>query len=246
MLVSIITPSYNSERFIKECIISVIKQTYTDWELLIVDDFSSDKTVQYIKEFSENEKRIKPIFLKKNIGPAKARNIALSNAKGDFIAFLDSDDIWNTMKLQKQVSFMLENNIAFSYTSYKVISEQGFEINKVDALELVNYKTYLKNTIIGCLSVVINKNIVGNFEMKNLKTSHDMALWLDIMKRGFVAHGLNEYLASYRLVRGSNTSKKIFAAIGVWKIYRKIENLNFFYSLYCFLFYIKNAIKKRI
>ena len=246
-LVSIITPCYNSSKFIEECINSVISQTYLDWEMVIIDDCSIDNTRDLITKFAKENDRIKPIFLKENVGAAEARNIAIKKSKGKYIAFLDSDDLWKKYKLEKQISFMKERNIAFSFTSYQPISENGVEKYSVIKVPYqIDYHSYLKNTIIGCLTVVIDRDKTGNFEMPNIRSSHDMALWILIMKRGFFAYGLDENLAYYRIVSNSNTSKKWKAAKEVWDLYRKIEKLNIVYSAVCFVGYVYNAIKKRI
>ena len=246
-LVSIITPSYNSERFINECVKSVLAQTYTNWEMVIVDDCSQDNSNAIITALAANDDRIRVFFLDKNIGPAKARNFGLSRARGRYIAFLDSDDLWRPQKLDKQITFMNNNHIAFSFTTYQSISEDGLsEMNIIKAPKVITYHSYLKNTIIGCLTVVIDREEVGDFEMPNIRSSHDMALWLQIIKRGFSAYGLDENLAKYRIVSLSNTVNKIKAAKDVWKVYREVERLSFFYSLWCLCNYIFNAIRKRV
>ena len=246
-LVSIITPCYNSSKFIEDCINSVLAQTYTNWEMIIVDDFSTDNSKEKITVLSENDTRIKTIFLDKNIGAAKARNIAISKAKGKYIAFLDSDDLWMPTKLEAQIYFMQKKDIAFSYTTYQSISEDGNKLfSVIKAPNIMTYSSYLKNTIIGCLTVVIDREKTGNFEMPNIRSSHDMALWLLIMKRGFPGYGLDKILAQYRVVSNSNTSSKLRAAKDVWKVYREIEKLSFFYSTWCFLNYAFNAFLKRI
>ena len=246
-LVSIITPSYNSARFINECISSVLEQTYTNWELIIVDDASDDNSRELISDIAKRDSRIKFVFLTKNIGAAGARNIALEKSEGRYIAFLDSDDIWKKEKLAKQIDFMQSNNIAFSFSSYEPMSENGKEIFKeIKAPLKMSYNSYLKNTIIGCLTVVLDKEKVGDVKMPNLRTSQDMALWLSIMKGGIDAYGLDENLARYRIVSASNTSSKWRAAKDVWKIYREVEKLSFLYSSWCFLNYAFNALVKRI
>ena len=244
-LVSIITPSYNSSRFIEECIDSVLSQTHDNWELLIVDDCSSDNSCELIEKY--NDKRIALIELEKNVGAAEARNIAIRKAKGKYIAFLDADDLWMPTKLEKQIGFMLEKNIAFSFTSYESISEDGQQrYSIIKAYKKMTYYSYLKNTIIGCLTVIIDREKTGDFQMPNIRSSHDMALWLLLMKRGFDAFGLEENLGSYRVVSTSNTSNKLKAAFDVWEVYRKVERLGIFYSIWCFINYVFNAIKKRI
>ena len=246
-LVSIITPSYNSSKFIKDCVASVFSQTYKNWEMIIVDDCSKDNSKEIISELSTKDKRIKSIFLEKNVGAAEARNAAIRQSKGKYVAFLDSDDLWNPKKLEKQLSFMYENEIAFSYTNYQFMSENGEDLsNIISAPEKMTYDSYLKNTIIGCLTVIIDREKSGEFEMPNIRSSHDMALWLLIMKRGFSAYGLDENLARYRIVSTSNTASKWHAAKDVWKVYRQVEKLSFIYSAWCFVWYAFNALKKRI
>ena len=195
----------------------------------------------------KKDERINVTFLDNNIGAANARNVAIQKAKGKYIAFLDSDDSWDSKKLDKQISFMVQNDIAFSFTSYQSISENGLDIiSVIEAPYKMTYNNYLKNTIIGCLTVIIDREKVGDFEMPSIRSSHDMALWLLIMKRGFVAYGFNENLANYRIVSSSNTSSKWDAAKDVWRVYRNLEKLSFFYSIWCFLNYAFNAVIKRI
>jgi len=246
-LISIITPYYNSSKFIDECVNSVLLQSYCNWELLLVDDCSNDNSKELLLNIEKKDGRIKVIFLDNNIGAANARNVAIQKAKGKYIAFLDSDDLWDSKKLDKQISFMVQNDIAFSFTSYESISENGLDIiSVIKAPYKMTYNDYLKNTIIGCLTVVIDIEKVGDFEMPSIRSSHDMALWLLIMKRGFIAYGFNENLAKYRIVSSSNTSSKWDAAKDVWRVYRKLEKLSFFYSIWCFLNYAFNAVIKRI
>jgi teichuronic acid biosynthesis glycosyltransferase TuaG len=244
-LVSIITPSYNSSRFIEECVGSVLSQTYDNWEMLIVDDYSADNSLQILKKY--NDKRIQLIELDKNVGASESRNVAIRKAKGKYIAFLDSDDLWEPQKLEKQISFMETEDIAFSFSTYQPMSDDESKLYSIiHAPKIVTYSSYLKKTIIGCLTVVIDREKTGGFEMPNIRSSHDMALWLLIMRRGFDAYGLDENLARYRIVSTSNTANKWRAAKDVWKVYRQFEKLSFFYSIWCFLNYAFNAIIKRI
>ncbi len=243
-LVSIITPSYNSAKFIKQCIESVIAQTYTNWEMLIVDDYSADNSLQILKKY--NDKRIQLIELDKNVGASESRNVAIRKAKGKYIAFLDSDDLWEPQKLEKQISFMETEDIAFSFSTYQPMSDDESKLYSIiHAPKIVTYSSYLKKTIIGCLTVIIDREKTGGFEMPNIRSSHDMALWLLIMRRGFAAYGLDENLARYRIVSTSNTANKWRAAKDVWMVYRQFEKLSFFYSIWCFLNYAFNAIIKR-
>ena len=245
--VSIITPCFNSGEYISDCIDSVINQTYQNWEMIIIDDNSSDESVKLIKKKKSSEERIKLIELKKNIGSAMARNQAIKAAKGRFIAFLDSDDIWNSNKLSLQIDFMKTNKIFFSFTSYDIINNKGYPTNKVISVpENITHSQYLKNTVIGCLTVIIDKKNIRIPLMKDIRTSHDMLLWLDILKDERYAFGLNQVLASYRLSSNSNTKNKLFAAIDVWHVYRKYEELNVFSAFYNFIHYAFNALKKRL
>ena len=244
-LVSIITPSYNSSRFIEECVGSVLSQTYDNWEMLIVDDYSADNSLQILKKY--NDKRIQLIELDKNVGASESRNVAIRKAKGKYIAFLDSDDLWEPQKLEKQISFMETEDIAFSFSTYQPMSDDESKLYSIiHAPKIVTYSSYLKKTIIGCLTVIIDREKTGVFEMPKIRSSHDMALWLLIMRRGFDAYGLDENLARYRIVSTSNTANKWRAAKDVWMVYRQFEKLSFFYSIWCFLNYAFNAIIKRI
>ncbi|MGM0496745.1 MAG: glycosyltransferase family 2 protein [Bacteroidota bacterium] len=247
MSVSIIMPAYNSADYIAEAINSVISQTYKDWELIICDDNSSDETVNIVKDFQDKDNRIKLIELKNNGGPAVARNHALKNTNNKFVAFLDSDDIWHPRKLEIQLDFMEKNGYAFTFTSYKRFSHNGTkDYNVIKVPDEITYRELLKNTIIGTLTVIIDRDQVGDFEMNHIRYRQDMALWCEIMKRGFSAYGLNEVLASYRVVNKYSILKRYKGAKGVWKVYRKIEKINFLKSIYYFVHYAMNAFLKRI
>jgi teichuronic acid biosynthesis glycosyltransferase TuaG len=246
-LVSIITPSYNAMPYVRECIESVLAQSYQQWEMIIVDDCSSDGSAEYIANLIEGEPRIRLIALQRNVGAAEARNTALSEAKGRFIAFLDSDDIWLPQKLERQLEFMRRGGYAFTFSSYTPISEDGArEYRPILAPTSIDYQGYLKNTIIGCLTVMIDRRQSGDFRMPDIRSSHDMALWLEILHRGFRAYGIREVLAKYRLVSSSNTSKKLKAAGDVWRVYRDVRSLPLAKSLFYWMHYIYNAAKKRL
>lgn len=247
-LVSIITPVYNAEKFIEETIKSVQAQTYTNWEMILVDDLSSDNSEVIIKKMQDSDSRVKYIKLKENSGAAVARNTGIENSRGRYIAFLDSDDLWKCNKLEKQIDFMKVNNYGFSFTSYELMSEDGTRLNKIVKVpEKINYDGLLKNTIIGCLTVMIDRNIVGEFRMPLLRKGQDTATWLKILKTNCkYAYGMNENLANYRLVEGSISSNKICALKRTWNTYRNVEKLSLIKSCYVFSFYALNAIKKRI
>lgn len=240
ILVSIITPVYNSEKYIGETVKSVLAQTHENWEMLIVDDCSKDNTSIVIKNF--NDSRIKYFELKRNSGAAVARNKALEMAQGRYIAFLDADDMWKPDKLEKQLDFMLKNNIGFSFTGYEILRKGSNKIIKVP--EKLNYSQFMKNTIIGTLTVMINKEIVGEVRLVNVKKDHDSMTWAKLIKEGHYAYGLNESLAYYRKVEGSISNNKFKAIKSHWNNCRNIEKMSFFRCVYYFFFYIFNAIKK--
>ncbi|MGD6778614.1 teichuronic acid biosynthesis protein TuaG [Sutcliffiella horikoshii] len=246
-LVSIITPSYNAEKFIEETVKSVQDQSVTDWEMIIVDDCSSDSTRDILHRLAGLDSRIKVVLLKENGGAAVARNTALEHAKGRYIAFLDSDDQWKPNKLEKQLTFMKENNYAFTFTAYDLMNENGDLLNKtIGAPEKIDYKGLLKNTIIGCLTVILDKDQVGEVRMPNIRTRQDFALWLSVLREGHIAYGMSEPLSVYRLVEGSISSNKLKTAKRNWYVYREIEKLSLPYASWCFVNYAFYALKKRV
>lgn len=246
-LVSIITPSYNAEKFIEETIKSVQNQTLTDWEMIIVDDCSKDKTRDILHRIAELDSRLKVVLSEENGGAAVARNTALEQAKGRYIAFLDSDDLWKPKKLEKQIAVMQKNNYAFTFTAYELMNENGDLLNKtINAPNKIDYKGLLKNTIIGCLTVILDKDQVGDVRMPNIRTRQDFALWLSVLRDGHTAYGLSEPLSVYRLVEGSISSNKLKTAKRNWYVYREIEKLSLPYASWCFLNYAFYALKKRV
>lgn len=246
-LVSIIMPCYNAERYIAQSIDSVLAQTYDDWELLVTDDGSTDKSAEIVQGYCAQDNRIQLFKHGNNQGIAKARNTSLSQAKGRFVAFLDHDDLWTPDKLEKQVRCMLDNDYPFTYTSYELIDNSGASLNKTIRTQgVMDYTRYAKNTIIGCGTVVVDKNKVGDFRMPQNDTSDDMALWLGLMRKGFKAYPLDEVLLKYRVTKHSASSNKWKAAKDVWHVYRVNEGMSRLNSFYCFVGYAYNAVKKRI
>ncbi|MYW23422.1 glycosyltransferase [Bacillus thuringiensis] len=242
--VSVITPSYNSIRFIGETISSVQNQSYENWEMIIVDDGSTDQSAAKIKEMIEGDSRIRLLSLKENVGAAKARNLAIQEARGRYIAFLDSDDIWLPHKLKTQLLFMEEMNIAFSYASYSLIDENGNELNReVSVPKSVDYHYLVGNTIIGCLTVMIDREKIPYVEMPSIQPE-DTALWLNLLHEGYEAKGIQQVLAKYRIVTNSVSRNKIRAAFRYWKLLREQERLNSVQIFYYFSKYAYHAYKK--
>ena len=246
-LVSVIMPCYNMERFVTETIASVQRQTYPHWELLIVDDASTDDTVETVKKIAEQDERIHFTEKTAHSGIADTRNLCIQMAQGPFLAFLDADDIWHPEKLEKQIGFMMERKVGFTYSAYDWIDEEGKPLDKcIHTIGDLDYETYLRNTIIGCSTVVVNKTITGDVVVPNFRTSEDSATWLNILKQGHLAYAIDEALVSYRIRQQSASSNKLKASADLWKVYRTNENLPFFKALYFFGCYAFNAIKKRL
>ena len=246
-LVSVIMPCYNMERYIADTIHSVINQTYTDWELLIVDDASTDGTVALVQSIAEQDERIRFSVNAEHSGIAPTRNRCIENSTGQYLAFLDADDVWHPNKLQQQLQFMQEHKVEFSYSSYDLIDENGKTLGKtIHTAGDLNYNDYLRNTIIGCSTVMLDKDRVGLVTVPDFRTSEDTATWLDILKKGFKAYAIEEPLTSYRIRRKSASSNKMKAAADLWRVYRQHEKMSFFKTLCFFFSYAFNAIKKRL
>ena len=242
--VSIIIPVYNTEKFIGKTIESVLNQTYKNWEILIFNDKSKDNSLKIIKKYSEKDKRIKVVDSKENVGVVAARNKLIEIATGEFIAFLDADDYWKQNKLEKQIKFMLKNNALISCTEYTRVTEDEKEINDIIIKEIITYEDMLKNNYLGCLTVIYNANKLGKRYFKEREKNEDYVLWLEIVKETKIIFGLKENLAFYRVLNNSRSSNKIKAAKDRWNVYRKIERLSLFKSIYYFLQYVIRALKK--
>ena len=213
--------------------------------MIIVDDISLDSSNEIIEEFIKKDSRIKLIKLEKNSGPAVARNKAIEEAKGRYIALLDSDDLWHPEKLSKQISFMQENEIALSYTRYYSVEEESGEIiDQTNIPEKVDYNELLKQNIIGCLTAVYDTKKLGKVYMPEIQKRQDFALWLDILKRVPYAHGIEEPLAYYRVRKTSVSSNKLLASTYNWKLYREIEKLPWYKAIYYFGWYTYRSVLK--
>lgn len=245
--VSVIMPAYNAERYLPDAIRSVQSQTFTDWELVICDDCSKDSTYQIANDFAQKDTRIKVIKNKVNSGVAQTRNNALDAAIGEYIAFLDSDDLWLPDKLKKQLEFMGDKSCVLSYTAYQKFFDNTEKKGKViPAKEHMTAKQIYGDTSIGCLTVLVNRQQAGAFHMPLLKHTEDNCTWQEILSRGHIAYGLNEVLALYREGNDSLTSSKKKAAMQQWETYRKHYRFSVVKSLYYFLQYAVNALKKHI
>lgn len=247
-LVSVITPSYNSERHIAEMLRSLQAQTLSDWEVCVTDDCSSDATVDIVRRFSEEDPRIRLFQLSRNSGAAAARNSSLSKARGRFIAYLDADDVWRPDKLERQVAFMKEHGAAFSCASYEVIGEDGEPLGRdVRMLDRCDYMGFLTHNLLQTVGIMVDTLLVDRslLIMPDLRRRQDAATWLQILKAGHDCYGMPDVLCGYRRVANSLSSNKLKAAKGVWFLYRKVECLPLLTSIYCFVRYAALAVWKR-
>ncbi|MCK6709380.1 glycosyltransferase [Enterobacter cloacae] len=244
-LVSIITATYNSERFILHTFESIKNQSYENWEWIITDDCSNDSTLQILFALQENEQRIKIYKNEENSGAAVSRNNSLEHAQGDFIAFIDSDDIWYPDKLEKQLAFM-GTNIDFSFTSFEMIDESGLPYNRIidqKPLAPLDYKSMLKKTAtLGCSTVILRASGFNEIKMPLIRTGQDYATWLKLLKTNKKACLLPQVLTKYRIVKGSISRNKVKKALRQWEIYRRVEGINILSSSYYFLHYALKAV----
>ena len=242
--VSVIIPVFNSKKYLKDCLNSVVNQTYKNLEIIVVNDCSSDKSLKIIKKYKD--KRIKIINLKKNSGVAFARNAGIDESTGDYLCFIDSDDYWNLKKVEKQVKFMKDNDYTFIYSDYEYLRLNG-KRHRVNVPKSLTYKEAIKNTTIFTSTVMFNmKHLTkDNIHMPLITGGEDTSCWWKVLKKGITAYGMNEVLSVYRVGEKSISSNKIKAVMRTWKIYKR-EDLNIFKRLYYFLCYIYNATKRRL
>ena len=242
--VSIIVPMYNAEKFIGKTIESVLAQTYQNWEMLIMNDVSTDNSLAIVSMYAKKDERIKIVNTEKNVGVVKGRNFLIDLASGKYIAFLDADDYWHNEKLEKQIQFMKEKNASISCTEYTRVKENEEKINDVIIKEEISYNDMLKNNYLGCLTVIYDAKKIGKRYFKELEKNEDYVLWLEIVKDVNTIYGLKENLAYYRVLDNSRSSNKVKTAKVRWEIYRKIEKLSLLKSIYYFLHYAIRAVLK--
>lgn len=242
-LVSIVTPAYKAETTIAETIRSVQAQIYTEWEMLVVDDGSPDNTSSIVSQFAEHDPRVR-LIRQVNSGPAMARQTALEQAKGRYVAFLDADDLWLPEKLVWQLDFMSRHRAAVSFTSFRRIRPDGGGMgHRIRIPAQLTYRQLLGNTALATSSVIIDRGLVGTFRMTRTYYD-DFVLWLEILKRGHVAYGLDKDLMRYRVMGQSVSRNKGRSARMVWRTYREIERLSLPESAFHFVRYTLNAYRK--
>ena len=232
-LVSIITPTYNCAAFLGETIRAVLAQTYTDWELIIVDDCSQDDTEALVSAFARKDPRIRYYRLSRNAGAAAARTEAMRQAGGEYMAFCDSDDVWFPDKLERQLAFMRKTGHAFTCTAYEQIDEDGKSLGRVVVPhERCDYNRLLLDCPVGNSTVMYSVAVMGKFEVPDIRKRNDDALWLKMLKKEPYIWGMTDVLTGYRVRRGSISSNKLELIRYHWILYRKIEHLSAFRSLF--------------
>ena len=247
-LISIVVPVYEVERFITETIEAVQKQVYQNWELILVDDCSKDRSCAIIEEMAAGDSRIRLIRQKKNQGAANARNCGVNNATGRYLCFLDSDDLWEPDKLSSELAFLQEKQAGFVFTGYEFADEYGKGLGKIVRVpEQITYSEALKNTTIFTSTVMIDREQIKDEDifMPDI-ASEDTATWWHLLKVYGKAYGLDRNLVKYRRSANTLSSNKIEAIRRIWNLYRKEEGLTLFYSLYNLFFWAVRATLRRI
>jgi teichuronic acid biosynthesis glycosyltransferase TuaG len=243
--VSIIIPYYKKKKFFLETLKSAINQSYKNFEIIIVYDDPSRTDLEYVKRIIKFNKKITLLINDKNLGAGYSRNKGIKYSKGDYIAFLDSDDLWSSEKLSMQISFMRKNNVNFSHTSYKIIDEKNNLLGIQIVKKNIYYSELLRSCDIGLSSVVVKKNIINENNFPNLKTKEDYVLWLKLVKKNKI-YGLKEILTSWRRSKNSLSSFFFQKMLDAFRVYHKHENLNFFISIFRVFILSCNYLFKRI
>lgn len=243
-LVSIIMPAYNCGDFIGSTLDSVINQSYKNWEVIVVDDCSTDNTADVVQEYIKKDNRIKYHKLVKNSGAAVARNKAVDLAAGKYMAFLDSDDVWFPEKLTKQIGFMEENDYGFTCTSYTKVDEQGEYLNRTIVAQLKRDYDGVLKTCPGNSTVIYNAEKLGKFKIPDIKKRNDYVMWLQVIKKEKYLYGIEEPLGSHRIrTEGISSNKKSLVGYH-WKVYREIENLSLLKSSYLIVYWVVATVLK--
>ena len=242
--VSVVMPSYNAEKYISEAIQSVIAQTYENWELLIIDDCSTDSTANIVKQFSDVDSRITLYSNPKNMGVALTRNKGMNLAKGSWIALLDSDDVWHKDKLEKQLVAAENTGADIIYCSYSLMDKNGEHLSDFIVPERTSYDDMLRKNVIGCSTVFMRSPILIHHHFSTEHYHEDYVLWLELLKSGYIAAASTDVLVDYRIVDGSRSNDKLKSAKNRWLIYREIEKLSLGKSVRVFAAYAFNGFIK--
>ncbi|MUJ37282.1 glycosyltransferase family 2 protein [Aliivibrio fischeri] len=248
-LISIITPAFNCRNTIGETYNSICLQSYDNWEWIITDDQSSDDTYLHLVQLSKNDRRIKVLRNKQNEGAAVSRNKSINFSDGEYLAFIDSDDLWHEDKLLNQVNIMMAESLSFTFTAYGLIDVHGNSLGGIvdsKQKEPLTYEDMLrKKATLGCSTVMLKRSSFDIIEMPLIRTGQDYALWLKLLKTGVKAYPITEVLTQYRILPDSISRNKIKKAKRQWQIYREIEKLSLLKSLECFCFYAWRAVFRK-
>jgi teichuronic acid biosynthesis glycosyltransferase TuaG len=242
---SIVMPTFNSQEFVRVAVDSVIRQSISSWELLVVDDASSDETMEILQAIAREEPRVKVFRRDANGGPARARNFAIAASCGRYIAFLDSDDFWREDKLQHQLQVFERTGTPLAFSAYEKVDESGARTGRVVSVpEVVTYRQLLGATVIATCTAAYDTQRVGRVLMPDILKRQDFGLWLRILRSGGEARATNEPLAYLRKRPGSVSSNKLSAASYVWRVYRTLEGLSLVQSAFYFAKYAYHAAVK--
>lgn len=244
-LVTVIMPAHDSVRYIGEAVASVRSQSYTNWELIIVDDASIDGTLNAAKSAAEDDPRITVLRLDENLGAAASRNFALEQAMGDYIAFIDSDDAWLPQKLETQLAAIDSTSSDLCYTSYAIVDEDGHKTKRDYIVpEHIDFEGLLCENVIDCSTVLVKASLLGKDAFSSIYAHEDYVLWLSLLSSGVKVVGCTEVLANWRFHQGSRSYDKLKSAAGRWTIYRKALGLSFGKSIVCMKEYALAGYRK--
>ena len=244
-LVSVIMPYYRKKKYLKKTISSILEQSYQNFEIIIVYDDVDKSELSFIKEIQKLNKRISILENSTNLGSGFSRNLGIEIAKGHYVAFLDCDDIWEKNKLERQISFMKERDISFSFTAYQIIDQKENIIGKREATDVLNFNQLLNSCDIGLSTVVMKKDLIDEkCKFSNLKTKEDYVLWLNLAKLKCNLFGINEYLTKWRKLNTSLSSNPFQKLLDGYRVYNQYMKFNFFKSIY-YLFKLSiNFVRK--
>ena len=244
-LVSIIIPYYKKKEYILKTINSILNQSYTQFEIIIIYDDENLSDLNYLDKLFKSEKKIKIIKNSRNIGAGFSRNKGIENAKGDFIAFIDADDIWKKNKLENQINFMIKEKLEFSHTSYEIIDKNDKVLGKRISRNFIKVDDLIKSCDIGLSTVIFRKKIIDDqTKFPNLKTKEDFVLWIKILQKNIFITSLNETLTSWRKIDNSLSSSTIQKLSDAFKVYNYYMKFNFFKSCYYVICLSINFLRK--
>tara|TARA_B110001450_G_scaffold256483_1_gene287168 strand:+ start:2237 stop:2992 length:756 start_codon:yes stop_codon:yes gene_type:complete len=244
-LISIIIPYYKKREYILRAIKSILNQSYSNFEIIIVYNDRDTQDLSYLHKIKKKDKRILVIKDSTKMGAGYSRNVAIKKSKGDFIAFLDSDDEWKKNKLETQLNFMQKNSCLISHTSYEIINDKNKIIGRRKAKKNLPYKDLLKSCDIGLSTVMVNKKILSNQKFPNIKTKEDYILWLELTKKNVKILGINMYLTKWRKLNNALSSNNIQKIIDGFRVYNIYMKFGYFKSLiYLIRLSINSVIKK--